>query len=381
MDREDLKYSPVEARIDLGRIRSNLRAMQSLAGGGHVMAVVKANAYGHGSVDVARALRGYGVGFFAVAQLPEALELRRAGITERIVVFGIPRERELPIFSEYGLDLVAGSDRIVRWIASGVGLTNLHVHLKVDTGMHRLGVSPGDAGEAVRVLQSNPGVHLAGLWTHLANSDEPSDPFTIEQARQFEPVVHEYGDAFDHVHVAASSGLWNFRELAALAPRMLVRLGISLYGYLEDGATSRHAGLSPAMQFVSRVVQMRRVRAGEGVSYNRTWTAREDSLVATVAAGYADGFPRLLSNRARVGIGGREYPVVGTVCMDMLTVLLGTAGFPCAVSEDDEVILFGEGGPSAFEVARWAETIVYEVCTNIPARVRRTYSGGGTGIP
>ncbi|MBT8400517.1 MAG: alanine racemase [Rhodothermia bacterium] len=373
MDSEALAFSHAEAHVDLGRIRSNLRAMHRHAGGSAVVAVVKANAYGHGSVEVARTLEEEGVAYLAVAQLSEALELRRAGIEGRIIVFGVPLRTEIGLFAEHDIDLVVASDTMVHQLADWPASRKLNVHLKADTGMHRLGLAPESVPDAVASLRDQDGVHLAGLWTHMASSDEASNNFTASQMKSFERLVHAFAKDFDHVHSAASSGVWNFRDLLMSPQKSMVRLGISLYGYLEDGDTSRSAGLQPALTFKSRVAQVRTVAAGEGVSYNLTWKAVEDTRVATVAAGYADGYSRILSNRASVGVRGQQYPVVGTVCMDMFMINLGHPDRAPDVAEEDEVVLFGDRGPSAFDVADWSSTIVYEVCTNIAARVRRTY--------
>ncbi len=373
MDLEALMFSHAEAHVEMGRIRSNLEAMRRHAGNRAVMAVVKANAYGHGSIEVARMLESEEVAYLAVAQLSEALELRRAGITSRIVVFGVPLHEEISVFAEHEIDLVVASSDMIHQLANWPASQKLHVHLKADTGMHRLGLSPQSVPDAVAFLRAQDGIHLAGLWTHMASSDEADNDFTAHQMRSFEQLVHAFASDFDHVHAAASSGVWNFRDILMSPQNSIVRLGISLYGYLEDDETSRSAGLQPALTFKSRVAQVRTVSAGEGVSYNHTWTATEDTRVATVAAGYADGYSRILSNRATVGVGGKLYPVVGTVCMDMFMIALGHPGSDPDVTEEDEVVLFGDGGPSAFDVADWSSTIVYEVCTNIAARVRRTY--------
>ncbi len=365
---------PTIARIDLERIRQNFRSMQRLAGGSRVVAVVKANAYGHGAVPVTRALKAAGADFFAVAHLQEALELRRAGVDDDILVMGLPEPNELRTYADWQIDVVVGSGRSLKLLSAGVGGNHpLNVHVKVDTGMRRLGFEPAEATPAVETLASLPHVRLRGLWTHLAASDEPESPFTDEQLKRFQPAMHDLGRHFEYVHIGASSGVLHFPRVSLPDTKSLVRLGISLYGYLEDDETSMRANLSPALQLVSRVVQTRTVGAGETVSYNRTWRAPEPLEVATIAAGYADGYPRSLSNRAQVGISGKRYPVAGTICMDMFMVRVGRPGSPSPVRAGDPVVLVGEGGPSAFEVADWANTIVYEICTGVSGRVTRQY--------
>ncbi len=362
---------PTIANVDLGRIRENFMSMRKLAGGARVVAVVKANAYGHGAIPVTRALQAAGADFFAVAHLQEALELRHAGIDDDILVMGLPEPSELQTYADQRIDLVVGSDRSLK-LVSGTGVP-LNVHVKVDTGMRRLGFEPPDVGAAVAALTALPHVRLRGLWTHLASSDEPESTFTQEQFNRLQPVLEDVVAHFEYVHVGASSGVLHYKHLLRPDARTMVRLGISLYGYLEDDETSARAHLSPALQVVSRVAQTRLVDAGETVSYNRTWRAPEPSIIATIAAGYADGYPRRLSNRAQVGIDGERYPVVGTICMDMFMVCLGDANEAGRAGTGDPVVLVGDGGPSAFEVAHWADTIVYEICTGISGRVPRHY--------
>ncbi len=366
---------PTRAEIDLRRLVSNLDVMRRRAGGSEVMAVVKADAYGHGAVPVSRALEKAGVDYLAVAQLQEAVELRRAGIRAPILVMGVPLPRDLRVYSELDLDVLVASPEWARRVAEHVSPERpLSVHLKVDTGMHRLGMEPAAALETTSILESARGVKLAGLWTHLASADERENPFTLEQYRALKPVIDKIGDRFSRIHFAASHAVHYFPEVSVSPDKSLIRIGLSLYGYLQDPASATELGLEPVMRVVSRVAQTRIVEAGETVSYNRRWTASRRSEIATVSCGYADGYFRSLTNRAQVSIGGRRYPVVGTVCMDLIMVDLGQPG-SSAVKEGDPVVLFGEGGPSAHDVAQWAGTIVYEVCTNVSRRVARVHLG------
>ncbi len=366
---------PNRAEIDLARLRSNADAMRRLAGRRPLMAVVKANAYGHGAVRVARDLEKHGVECFAVAQLPEAIELRRHGVQRPILVMGVPRRSELALYAEHDIDLLVASPDWARWAAEHpLSIRPLRVHLKIDTGMHRLGMHPKDVSASMDVLESADGVCLAGLWTHFASADEPASAFTREQYAVIKPIVEGYGNRFEHVHVGASNAVHFFPDIALDPNRSLIRIGIALYGYLNTPEAASAVGLQPALRLTSRVSQTRVIRAGESVSYNRRWTSSRETVIATVSCGYADGYFRALSNRSEVGIRGRRYPVVGTVCMDLVMVDVGPPGLN-TVDEGDEVVMVGDGGPSAYEVAEWANTIPYEVCTNVSRRVVRTYVG------
>lgn len=355
------------AEVNLGALRHNVRVLQAQAGAVPLMGVVKADAYGHGAVAVVQALQQEGVRHFCVATVPEALHLRTAGLADPILVFGAPLPEWLPAYVAHDLDVTVSSRAVAEAVQAVARTTGpLRVQVKIDTGMGRIGVPPEDAVAVVRMLEQAPGVTVAGLWTHFATADEPGHPFTREQWRRFEQVWQALaGAAPPYRHAANSAALYTLPESAC----GLVRAGIALYGLSE---VPMPTPLRPVMRLVSRVTHCKAVEAGTSISYNRTWCASHRTRIATIGAGYADGYRRLLSNRAWVGIGGQPFPVVGTVCMDMLMVDLGEPGGSGeAVQVGDEAVLLGEGGPSAFELARWAETIPYEITTAISIRVPR----------
>ena len=368
--------APLRAETDLGAVLHNARVLARKAGDDEVMAVVKANAYGHGAVPVARALAESGVRRFAVATLAEAVELREAGVDGRLLVFAAPLDGELGAYERYRLEATVSSPEVARAVAERGGLA---VHVKVDTGMHRLGVAPEDAAAAVHRLQAAPGVTVEALWTHLATADGDDAGFALEQVRRFDGVLADLGDAAPPlVHVRNGPSVVRLPPLTS-GRRALVRLGGVLYGLASDPAMLPDMGaLRPALRLVARVVHLQTVAPGESVSYGRTWTAERPTRVATLAAGYADGVPRALSNRGEVGIGGARFPIVGRVCMDMLLVDLGAPDGPgAAVARGDEAVLFGRGGPSAEEAAEAAGTISYELTCGLSARVARVVLGGG----
>lgn len=354
-----------------------MRVLRARAVGAALLGIVKADAYGHGVERIAQALCAEGVRHLAVATIHEALAVKTLGLPVSILVFSAPLAPYLSAYAEHGFEVAVTSPAVAAAVAEAARRAGpLRVHVKVDTGMHRLGLHPAEVDAVVRLLDATPGIYLAGLWTHFATADAPADTFAAEQMKRFRPVWEAYGDAFEYVHVANSGALLRQPALLAALPpaRTLVRTGITLYGLGDSPWLTEGTDLRPVMRFTSRVMHLQTVEAGETTSYGRTWSAERPTRLATVGAGYADGYHRLLSNRAEVGIRGQRYPVAGTVCMDMFMVDLGPPDGPgAAVQVGDEVVLFGTGGPSAFEVARWAETIPYEIVCAVSQRVPRVY--------
>lgn len=367
------RLAPLRAEVSLGALRHNARRIMALAGGAEVMAAVKANAYGHGAVPVARALGEAGVPRLAVANVLEGVALREAGIDAPTLVMGAALPEALPVHVRHGLGVtVTSTDGAEAVVASAQRDGSLVVHVKVDTGMHRLGLEPDEAVAALRLLGDAPGVTVEGLWTHFANVD---GGFTTEQVARFDALVARLdgeGVAVPPLlHLANTGGLLATPE--SVRGRQVVRTGGALYGLVSDRMLAGVAAdLRPVMRLVARVVQVKTVGPGATVSYGRTWRATEPTRIATVGAGYGDGVPRSLSNRGRVGLGGRLYPVAGRVCMDMLMLDLGRPDGPGgAVRVGDEAVLFGPGGPSALDVADAAGTIAYVLTSGLTARVPR----------
>jgi alanine racemase len=353
------------------------------ADGADLLAVVKADAYGHGAVPVTRALLDEGVRRFAVANVPEGIELREAGITAPVLVLGAPLPEYLPAYGRYDLQITVSSADVARDVVEAAGLAGpLTVHVKVDTGMHRIGVRPEELADAIRGLREAPGVTVEGILTHFANVDRT---FTLQQLARFEAALAALGDAAPaRRHVSNSGTLLHVPE--SVIGFTDARVGGALFGLVSDRVdTAEVAGLRlrPAMRLVSRVVHLQEVEAGESVSYGRTWIADAPTRIATVAAGYGDGLPRSLSRDGFVGIGQRQYPIAGRVCMDMLMVDVGApAGAGAEMRVGDEAVLFGPGGPTALQAASAAETIAYALTSGLTARVPRVYMGyDGAGHP
>lgn len=366
----DVLYSQTRAHVHLNRLKHNTAILRKYAGKAPLMAVVKSDAYGHGILHTARALAQHGVRWFGVATTDEGLLLREGGIEERILVLTGPPVERLHVLPEHELEVTVSSPAIADAVLE-CATHAFRVHVKVDTGMGRIGIAPGQAERIVTRLDRAPHVKIAGLWTHLATAYSDAG-FAREQLERFDHVVGKIGDAAETIHATATGSILRFPE-ATSWNRSLARAGIGLYGYT---GFAEDYGLRPAMTLYSKVTHLKKVTPGTNISYGRTWTADRTTSIATVGAGYADGYPRILGNRAFAAIRGQRYPVVGTVCMNMFMVDTGPEH---TIAVGDDVILFGaeekhsENEPGAADLATWAETISHEILVGVPAHVPRIY--------
>lgn len=367
-----LSTSIVTTRLD--HIRANLDAIRVHVGDRRVLVAVKADAYGHGALPVARMLQATGAAdWLGVATVPEALTLRLGGVSLPILKLSHALDREqieAAITADVDLAVVdaAGIDAVAA-VAAGLG-RRAAVHLKVDTGMHRIGCPPQQAPELARRADAS-GLLLRGVFSHLPISDsEAGRAFTEAQIALFSDVVAAIEAARGPVelrHLANSGGVLMHPE----AWFDMVRPGIIAYGSLPDPTSTPSVGLAPGLEWTSRVSFVKPLAAGESVSYGRTWTAPRDTRIATIPVGYGDGYSRLLSNRGRVLIGGVSHPIVGRVCMDQFMVDVGPDS---DVAAGEAVVLVGRQGEAEITVAEIAElmaTIPYEVTCLINARVGR----------
>ncbi len=364
----DATSAPTKAEVHIGRLLRNLDVFRQKVPTADVMAVVKADAYGHGAPRVAAALAGAGVTWFAVATIPEGIRLRKSGIEGRILVLAAPLPEYVPFYPEYDLDVSVTSEDVADHL-TGAGRGPFRAHVKIDTGMTRLGIACEDASRVVRLLETAENVKIEGLWTHLATADEPDPAFSREQIERFRKTIEPLEDSSARIHTANSAAALRLAESVRF-PRTLMRIGIGLFGYCYPSGLADEVGLAPVMRLTSRITQLKRIDRGTSVSYGREWTADRQTRIATVGAGYADGYPRLLSNLGRVSIRDALHPIVGAICMDMFMVDVG-AEVDLAVG--DEVVLFGPERPDALQVAEWAQTIPYEILTGVTARVPRVF--------
>jgi alanine racemase len=353
---------PNQARIDLGALRHNLGVARDLAPRSKVMAVVKANAYGHGAVTVSRQLDPL-VDALAVACPEEAVELRDAGVASPILLLeGVFEASELAIAAELGLWVTIENERQLRWLEEAALPAPVTCWLKVDTGMHRLGVAPERVGEFHSRLTSSGNVRdEVVLSTHFASADDLQSPQTMDQMALFD---RSCASLHGERSAANSPGLLGWPD----SHYDWVRPGYMLYGNSPFSEPHPNAErLQPVMTLTSAVISLRDVPAGETVGYGATWTAPRAARIATVTIGYGDGYPRLAPNGTPVLVKGRRAPLAGRVSMDMITV--DVTDIP-EVEVGDEVVLWGEGLPAG-EVAKHAGTIGYELTTRMPARTPR----------
>ncbi|AHI01526.1 alanine racemase [Kutzneria viridogrisea] len=364
--------------MDLDAIRYNVDQLTRLAArtGAQTMAVIKADAYGHGALAVGNAALAAGASWLGVASVDEALALRGAGIQSRVFCWLHTVDDNFGPAVAAGIHLSVASLRqlwAVNSAARAVGV-EAKVHLKIDTGLTRSGCQPAEWSalvEAAATAQAEGSLEVAGVWSHLACADEPGHPSVDRQAARLD----------DAYKVAANAGLNPIRHIANSAATLtrpdlhfdLVRPGIAVYGL---NPVPGSATLRPAMSFRSTVSLARRVPAGEAVSYGHTWTTESETTLALVPVGYADGIPRTLSGRMEVWLGGRRRPVVGRVCMDQIVVDCGDD----PITDGDEVLLFGPGDRGEPTAREWADTIGtidYEIVTGMyRPRVSRSYVGG-----
>jgi alanine racemase len=377
---------PIAARIDRAALRANLACVRARAPGRRVLAVVKADAYGHGAVDVARTLAEAGVEGLAVLTVAEAAELRAAGLSLPILVMaGVHDAGEAREALSLRLEPVihhAGGLELASKAAAAAGAV-WPVQVELDTGMRRMGAPPGQAVALLSAVAAGPSVRLAGVFTHLARADEPDLGPAREQLALFARILADArarGVDPGSVHVAASAGLLAWPGLSDAAPATdAVRPGILLYG--SNPCPHLAVEIAPVMTLATRVVHLREVARGDAVGYGALWRAPRAGRVATLAAGYADGVPRCLGEPGRppgqVLIGNRRFPVAGRVSMDYLTVDLGADAN--AVSLGDEAILFGRSARGewlpADAMAAAAGTLSYELFVRVGARVRRELCG------
>ncbi|HEY5802235.1 MAG TPA: alanine racemase [Lysobacter sp.] len=366
---------PTRIVVDLDHLAFNLRSIRAHVGV-PVMGIVKANAYGHGLVPVALHLQAQGVGQLGVAFLEEGIALRQAGVTAPVLVLGGIFGRQVTQFIAHDLEITVSSLdklRLVEAAAEAMG-RKATIHLKIDTGMERIGVHSYSSRAFIEAAVASPWCVLKGIYSHLACSDDPFSPMTSEQLERFLDAcahIERIGAPMPLRHLANSGGVLHFPQTWL----DMVRPGIVLYGVQPDPVSQRNVDVRPVMSLASQVVYFKVVKAGHPVSYGATWAPERDTRVVTVPIGYGDGFPRALSSRGEVLIRGHRYPIVGRVCMDQFMVDIGQD----SAWNEDEVVLVGAQGDNAISVealAQRAGVIAYEILVGLNDRIPREYRGG-----
>ncbi|OGP08745.1 MAG: alanine racemase [Deltaproteobacteria bacterium GWA2_45_12] len=370
-----LNHRPTICEINLKALGSNWKqARQKVPPDVTMLAIIKANAYGHGAIACAKALWKCGARHFGVATIEEGIELRKSGLKGTIFVLGGLLSKKLAVFEAYKLTpILHHPDEVARWGKFVLKRSKkIPVHIKMDTGMGRLGLLPEDTKHLLQVLAKNPKVKVEGLFTHLARADEPDQSFTESQLKIFEEIrqfVFSQRPDVKVYHVCNSAALMDGRAMSG----MWVRPGIMLYGAYPNPRQQKAADLLPVMSLKTRIISLKKYPMGSSISYGGTFRTERESLIAVVPIGYADGLPRLVSNRGSMLLKGKRVPIAGRVCMD-LTMLDVTD--VSGVAMEDEVVVMGRQGAEeirAEEIAKWAETISYEIFCGISARVPRFY--------
>ena len=365
-----------EAVIDLDAYRQNLTNLAACAPGSELMAVVKANAYGHGAVECARAAREAGASWLGVATLDEARALRDAGDTGDLLCWLASPGADFAGAIEHGVEVTASSAEQLDEILAAAGNVRAKVQLKVDTGLSRNGAF-GEQWplllEAAAKAQAAGRIEVTGVWSHMACADEPDHPANDSQERVFREALEA---------MEAASLEPRLRHLANSAATLtrpsvhfdLVRVGIASYGINPDFGLQHDTELTPVLTLRGRLAAVKRVPAGAGVSYGHTYVTERETTLGLVPLGYGEGIARTASNKVEAAYAGARVPVAGTICMDQLVVDLGDA----SARRGDVVTLFGpgtDGEPSAEDWARASGTIAYEVVTRLGGRIVRTYRG------
>ena len=369
------KGRPTFCSVDLAALRWNFRQVRKKVGRKvKVLSVVKANGYGHGAREVAKALEHEGSDAFGVATLEEGVELREAGIRSPIVILAgfypaqldqLLRHRLIPVACE--LDGLRRLETLARKRGVSLGF-----HLKVDTGMGRIGFLASEIDSWLPELSRLRSLRLGGLFSHFSHAENVGGIYTQNQLKLFHGLVARLSAAgYDPplIHLANSAAVITLPS----SHFSMVRPGLMLYGIYPSPGMASQVALKPVLSWKTRILQLKKIPKGSSISYGQTFVTRRESLIATLPVGYADGYPRLLSNRGAVLVRGKRAPIVGRVCMDLTMVDVTDIE---KIKQGDEVVLLGEQEReriSADEMAGWAETISYEIFTSISARVPRIY--------
>jgi alanine racemase len=377
----DSFYRPTWVEISLDALQHNFRAFRRLIPADvEIMAVVKADAYGHGAIEVAKEVMEQGAAYLAVAFLDEALELRRAGITAPILVLGYTSEQGLPLAIEYNITLNVYQLHILQALAALSSAERpVNIHIKLDSGMGRIGLH--HESEAISFIEEAlalPHVHVEGLFTHYAGADEADKTYTHKQHERFDRVVQYFAGkkvGFKYIHAGNSATAIDSIELTY----NMVRLGISMYGlYPSEEVRKERIVLEPVMSLKTGVVMLKELPKGSGISYGSIYHTKEESeRIATLPVGYADGFSRMLTGKAQALIHGQKVSIVGAICMDQCMINVTNVD---QVQLEDEVVLFGrqnEAVITADELAAQLGTINYEITCMISHRVPRVYIRDG----
>jgi len=364
------------AEIDLGRLKNNFNMIKkAVSPRVKIMGIVKANAYGHGLVEISKALVSCGVDYLGVGFLEEGIKLRQEGLTAPILVLGGVLGSQVREFLDNNLEITVSSHEIADRIEQEVERENrkrARIHLKIDTGMERIGVHAENALPFVERVSRMRHLEVVGIYSHLATSDEPDRSFMRYQLKRFTDLlarVKSAGIQIPEVHIASSGAILDSPETYFT----MVRPGILLYGVYPSNEKKEHFPVEPILTLKSKIVFLKEVASGTSISYGRKYFTKDKMRIATIPIGYGDGYSRGLTNVGEVVIRGKRFPVVGVVCMDQIMV---DVGHDTDIHVGDEVVLIGTNGDeniSVWELASKSGTNAYEFLTGLAARVARQY--------
>lgn len=370
-------YRQTWVEIDLKALEHNFKVIKKMAGSGvKILIPVKADAYGHGIIQVACSLEKMGVDYLGVGAIDEAVALRNANVKCPILFLGSVLQSEVYIACDYNISLTASSKQHLEIFnrISGEKNKKLNVHIKIDTGMSRLGIWHLDVLDVIQSISQYSHLSIEGIYTHFHSADDRERKHTLSQIEFFKDVVGKFKNSntdFKYIHAANSMGVVNFRD----SYFNMVRPGLLVYGLYPDTRCLKESNIKvePVMSFKSRLVLIKKVVKGQAISYSRTYVAKEDRVVGVVPVGYGDGYLRALSNRSEVLISGKKAKVLGRVCMDQIIIDLNSIA---SANVGDEVVLIGKQGSQqilAEELSDIASTISYEIVCLISKRVPRIF--------
>ncbi|MDD8017400.1 MAG: alanine racemase [Bacteroidota bacterium] len=369
---------PTVAEINLRALNTNLKNIRKKIGPSpFIMAVVKANAYGHGVIPIVQSIiKNRTAQYFGVAIVEEGIELRKAHVNQPIHVFTVPDGHQLELYIQHGLEPTICDKHTAQKLNAFAKKfnTEVEVHIKVDTGMGRIGVTPRDALELVQYVSALSNVSVKGIWTHFATSDEKDLSFAQKQLQVFRSLVTQIelqGIHIPLVHCANSGAILQLPE----SYFDMVRPGIMMYGYTPSHETQKTVEIHPVLSLKAKIGFVKTVDKGTSISYGRRFIAERRTTIASVTVGYADGYFRTMTNKISALVNGKKFPVVGTICMDQIMIDVGNE----KVHAGDEVVLIGKSGRqqiTGWDIADTVGTIPYEVTCAVSQRVPRKYING-----
>lgn len=375
--KRDESFFSAWLEINLDNLKRNFLTIKKFVGDKKIISVVKANAYGHGALMVAKELEQLGTDMLAVANVEEGIELRKGGINKPILIFGFIFPEEINLLMDFSLTPTIYSETLAKELNKQVEKRKekIKIHIKIDTGMARVGIAWNESLGFIKRIKALKGLEIEGLYSHFSSADEKNSAFSEIQFRRFKKVIEQLNKEKINIpikHMSNSAALLNFPQFNLDA----VRPGILLYG-LNPLPEKLEFKIYPVMALKTRVIFMKEIKAGVSVGYGRTFYAKRPSLIATVPFGYADGYPRTLSNKGEVLVKGRRAGIVGRICMDSLMIDVTDIKNP---KEGDEVVVIGKSGKEEItveELANLCQTINYEIACGIKERVKRLYIKNG----